>query len=143
MPLGYIPDGYTRDGYIAATDDTPALTFQYRPPLHHEKATISRKIAEADRVVDRNGKTHEAAAVAEKMANTEIAKRITEWDLQYSNGSPVPVTPDEMNHVHPALLARLLLIVVYWAQSDPRPQEQPDDGPEQDALEREAAETKN
>jgi hypothetical protein len=49
-----------------------------------------------------------------------VARKLVEWDLQH-DGKPVPITPQNLLHIKPALHDRLLAIIMGLAPGDVDP----------------------
>lgn len=101
METGYIPDGYTRPGFISRVPGLhPELRFTFRPLLCTERAVILTH-------VEKSGPDK-----AERIAAETIAKKVSDWDLRHptSNGI-VALTEPEILKTHPVLLSKLFQIV--------------------------------
>lgn len=109
MPTpGFIPDGYTREGFIKATEFHPetSLRFEYRPMVPHERIRAQKRITDA--------KTDE---LGETEAHKLIVSRVTSWDLSYE-GRPIELTTENVARLEPHLSARLFQIVMGYAVDD-------------------------
>ncbi len=102
----FIPDGYTRDAHIKASDFHPALGFTYRPMVPHERIRAQKKITDA--------KTDE---LGETAAHGVVVDRLQEWDLRHGD-SPVEITVDNVGRLEPHLSARLFQIVMGFDADD-------------------------
>ncbi len=93
---GYIHDGYTRAGYIAAVPRLhPALRFTYRPVLSPDRAVIYDRIGKAD------------AKTAETLGAQAVFIHLSDWDLKDGDGKLVPRTVENILRVQPKLETRL------------------------------------
>lgn len=105
---GYIDDGYTRRGYVAPVDTVhPGLRFEYRPLLTTQRAKIRKSIELA-----------EDEARAEAIAAEAIAAQFVSWSLTDRRGNAVPIKPEHVLRVVPALFGSIWGIVMETRQSD-------------------------
>ena len=113
MSRGYIPDGYTYDGFAAAVpglyDD---FRFKYRPMTPLER----------QRLLTENGRMTNAEKVVENTCKA-LAVKITEWNLQHPDtGERIDVSWKVLqNNIEPALYDRLFGIVAGMEPSSPDP----------------------
>ena len=104
---GFIPDGYTREGYIKATEfHSTELRFTYRPMVPHERIRAQKRITDA--------KTDE---LGEREAAKVVRDRLESWDLSH-NGETVELTTENIARLEPHLSARLFQIVMGYAVDD-------------------------
>lgn len=104
---GYLNDGYSEMGFIAAAPGLyPALTFTFRPMLPADYAAMLGVLT-SDRYVQ----------IRKDMA-AAIAKRVSEWDLRDRQGQAVPITTDAILYLKEPLLVRLFNIVSCRQPSD-------------------------
>jgi hypothetical protein len=109
---GYIPDGYTYKGFIAAVpglfDD---FRFEYRPMTTLERSRLLTENAKlkTDRVIENTCKA--------------VASKIKSWDLEDpTNGESVPVGWEVLSkNIEPALYERIFGIVAGYDASSPDP----------------------
>lgn len=102
LTLGYIHDGYTLPGYIAAAPRLhPSLQFTFRPILSQNRAVIFRQIASA------NDPRRE-----ESLAAQAVKAQLVEWDLKDHKGEIVPIDVPAILRVQPRLMNRLFRIVM-------------------------------
>jgi hypothetical protein len=122
---GYIADGYTRKGYIAAVPRLyPALRFTFRPALTAERARINRQIVDS--------KTDD---IGEAIAARETARRVVNWDLTDCDDKPVPCDAEHLLRVQPSLNGRLYRVVMGFEAPDEDESERPEKlDPELEAL---------
>ncbi len=106
---GFIDDGYTRDGYIAATPYCPAIEFTYRPVLDESRIVLIDHINTAD--------SKSKALAGQKM----LASHLKSWDLKDSAGEVVEINEANMRRVEPNTLLKLRNIVMGLDVSDDRP----------------------
>lgn len=100
--LGYIHDGYTMSGFIAAVPRLyPALRFSYRPVLSQNRAVIFRQIASA------NDPRRE-----ESLAAQAIKSQLVGWDLKDQKDEPVAIEVSNILRMQPRLMNRLFRIVM-------------------------------
>ena len=100
--LGYIHDGYTMAGYIAAAPRLyPALRFTFRPILSQNRAVVFRQIASA------NDPRRE-----ESLAAQAVKAQLVDWDLQDHKGEVVPIDVPSILRMQPRLMNRLFRIVM-------------------------------
>ena len=123
MP-SYIPDGWTKTGYIAQGPVSPAgevaydaLEFTYRPSTRLENIKVDAEI----NIASRNSEDPESNVKAEMIACEFIAKRIVSWDLKSVGVHEVPVSGAAMGRMHPDLFSRLYKIVRGKEFSDKKP----------------------
>lgn len=111
MDVSYIPDGYTRPGYIEAIPGLHgALGFVFRPMLAHERSIVLESIEKAGR------------NKSDRLAASTIAHRIVSWDLKHPvSGGEIQVSEPEAIRLHPILLSRLFNIVLGNMASDINP----------------------
>lgn len=120
--LGYIHDGYTVPGYIAASPRLhPALRFTFRPVLSQNRAVIFRRIANA------NDPRRE-----ESLAAQAIAAQLLDWDLRDHKGEAVAIEASQILRLQPRLMNRLFRIVMGDEAGDEDPL-LTDDARDQDA----------
>lgn len=109
--LGYIHDGYTLHGYVAAMPRLyPELRFTYRPVLSQNRAVIFRQIASMD-----------DPRREESIAAQAIKAQLIDWDLKNHKGEAVAVETAEILRVQPRLMNRLFRIVMGDEPSDEDP----------------------
>lgn len=110
MARNVIRDGYTRDGYIEASDGLyEAMTFKYRPMLPQEESAVSVAA----------GKNPGKEAVLLRAA--AIQKALVEWDEVDESGAKVPITVENVRRLPPSLFWRLYGVISGNAPSDPLP----------------------
>lgn len=110
----YIPDGYTREGYIkpAVTEDSglrlhDSLSFQYRAATRLEVIKLDAEV----KIANRNSDLDPGAAVrAEQLACKFLADRLISWDLAFQ-GQVLPITTDTLSRLQPFLFSRLYNVV--------------------------------
>lgn len=111
-PCGFIDDGYTLPGYIAAEPRLyPALRFQYRPMLAKERARVTEKILK-----------HKDSAKAEEIAAETVVAHVSEWTLTNSKGEAVKIAPENVLRMQPRLFDRLYSIVMGREAPDADPE---------------------
>lgn len=122
MP-SFIEDGMTYRGYVAPVDGMhDGLDFEYLPMLEVElKDWRKRMDAVANQTNDK----------AEQLLGQMLAKRIRSWDLRDSKGQVVPITGQTALRLHHTLMTHVTQIVQGTKASDPRPQMEDVDEPEQ------------
>lgn len=122
---GYISDGYTRSGIISEVPRLyPAVRLSWRPVLVAERVKIVDEIANAT-----------SRPLGEAIAAREVARRIVKWDLVDAKGEAVPVSPEHLLRVHPALNFRIYQVVMGYEAPDEDAAQQPQqDDPELVAL---------
>lgn len=104
----FLEDGYTQDGYIAEVARLhPAVSFTYRPALYEEREAWRRAGAKA---FDAKADT--------KLAADLIVGHITGWDVKKRDGAAVDLKADNVARLHPAILRKLLEIVLGYEPSD-------------------------
>jgi hypothetical protein len=109
--LGYIHDGYTRKGYIAAKPMVhPELRFEYRPVLTPNRSVILHQMTtlEPDEV--------------DRLAAQSMKAHLVWWDLQDHTGKSVDISVPNLLRVEPNLFVRLFEINLGRALSDEDPQ---------------------
>lgn len=99
MSTGYIPDGYTRKGFIRGVSRLfPDVKFIYRPILLAERAELNAKLALAD------------AKQVEKLAADAVAKHVVSWDMQHEDNT-LPIDAATILRLEPSLFDRLYSII--------------------------------
>lgn len=110
QPLGFIHDGYTRQGYIAARKRLhPALRFTYRPMLSQNRAVIFHQMAAME------------ADEAERLAAEAVKAQLVSWDLKDHEDRTVEISVPNLLRVEPNLAVRLFQIVTGRDVSDEDP----------------------
>jgi hypothetical protein len=123
--LGYIHDGYTLPGYIAAAPRLyPALRFTFRPILSQNRAVIFRQIASA------NDPRRE-----ESLAAQAVKAQLVDWDLKDHKGEVVPIDVPSILRMQPRLMNRLFRVLMGDEAGDEDPNLS--DGQRSDAAEAE------
>jgi hypothetical protein len=109
-------DGYTEKGFIAQRDRLhPALRFEFRPCLAEERALFIRQ----------NVNLGDKEQIAR---NTKLLKeKLLSWDLKQRSGDTAPIQHDALRRVKPALLERLLGIVLGLDAPDEDPTKSPEE----------------
>lgn len=104
----FIPDGYTRNGYIAASEEWgySALSFEYRPMVMHERVRAQEQIEKS-----------KDAVAGETVSQKIVAGRINNWNLEH-NGSPVEPTPENIARLEPHLSYKLFMVVMGFESDD-------------------------
>jgi hypothetical protein len=113
---GYIPDGYTYDGFIAGvTGIYDDVRFRYRPLTPLERS----------RLLTENGKQTDPAKVVENTCKV-IAAKIVDWDLEDpATGDKIAVSWKVLHsNIEPALHDRLFGIIAGMEPSSPDPLKQ-------------------
>ena len=115
---GFIPDGYTLRGYIAAVAGIHcALRFEYRPTTSLE----NKKVLEGA----------PSEEVSEERFRKMLAEKIVSWDMTNPKECKVvPVTVENMGRIQPKLRSTLVDIVMGWKSSDPAPSGTPQPDPQ-------------
>ena len=134
----YIPDGYTRSGFIRAIPGLHGqIRFSYRPMLHGKRDSV------------RNGYQRERGEKGSLLVAGAIADHLVEWVCLYPEDGPdellrgkaVKVTVDSVRHLAPPLLDRMFSIVSGMDGSDPEPEAEPEEQKEYAELLLQSAET--
>lgn len=107
MP-GFIPDGYTREGFIKASDWHPgtSLSFEYRPMTQTERVIAQKRVTDA-----------KSEELGENEAFKIISERLISWDLEY-DGSAVELTLPNVSRLEPHLGGRLFNVVMGYETDD-------------------------
>ena len=93
----FIPDGYTRNGYIKEEPLLyPAVRFQYRPLLTGDQAVIQRAI-----------NISPDARQQEQIAAETIVNRVVSWDIVDDKGHDLPITASNALRIPPVLFNRI------------------------------------
>ncbi len=114
---GFYEDGYEEKGYIAAEKNLyPALRFTFRPVLVQER---NRHVADNAKLGDPAKGTLNTARL--------LALKVKGWDLKFPakskrKGEVVPLNPDNILKMQPALYERFWMIVLGLAASDDDPE---------------------
>lgn len=121
----YIPDGWTRDGYIAAAQPADsgeclydALTFTYRPATRMENVKLDAAVRIEG---DKSFNNPENAVKAEMLACKFIADHVVSWDLKAVGIHDVPVTADSCSRLQSELFNILYLIIRGSRCNDKKP----------------------
>lgn len=125
---GFIEDGYDRDdGFIAPALPNSAgvrlhdgLSFSYRTASRQE---VVKHDAECRIALANEDRDPQCAVDAEKLACKFIASRLAKWDLTNSKKEVVPITPENLGRIIPALFGPLYRIIRGVQVSDPKPTE--------------------
>ncbi len=108
---GYIPDGYTLDGFIdEVRGQHPTLSFKYRPIRSQDRAVIQDRIQKAQ------------PSKSEEIKASAIASSVIEWDLETPDGEPVSLETKEILKCQPTLTDSLYLIVAGFAPTGINPE---------------------
>lgn len=103
---GYIPDGYTRRGFLRGIPRLyEDLRFTYRPILLAERSELNSKLALAD------------PKQIEKLAAEAAARHLVSWDLAH-DGSVLSITAATLLRLQPSLFDRLYSVLHGRAASD-------------------------
>ena len=133
MP-SFLVDGYTAKGYIAASEelDHDELRFSYRPMTVEERGPIIDASAKESNFYYRE-------------ATKRVASKILDWSLTDPAGNAVLCSQANLMRLHPALLGRLVAVVIGTAGSDPDPQATPKERTEMivEGQRREVSDLKN
>lgn len=121
----YIPDGYSRDGFIAAAIPEESgermydsLEFVYRPATRIDCARSDAEVAAALK----KDFDPEAAVKAERLISKFVADHLVSWDLK--NGvHPVAASAAACERLQPFLFSHLLRIIRGVQVSDKKPDE--------------------
>ena len=119
MKTGFIPDGYTAEGFCAETDFYPAVHFQYRPCVGTEHYGFN-----AQQVALFKSEKPKDSEQARKNIATLLAKHLVSWDLLSPDGNPVEISLANLLRVEPNLSAKLYGIVMGY---EPNDDEKPDE----------------
>jgi len=109
----FIPDGYTRDGFIAATEFHPDVRFTYRPSTVIQRTVVNGLI----RIEHAKG-TETGLAKTEELAAELVASHVVTWDIVDPDGAEVEVTADNVLQNEPHLFNRMYLIIMGESVSD-------------------------
>ena len=109
----FIPDGYTRDGFIAETDFHPNVQFVYRPTTVTERSVVNGLI----RFEHAKG-TEAGFAKTENLAAECMASHLVSWDIVDSDGEDVLLSPFNVLYVEPHAFNRMYQIIMGEALSD-------------------------
>jgi hypothetical protein len=113
LATGFIPDGFTRRGYIKEEPRLyGALRFEYRPTRRLTREEHWRALE----------KVQSDPAKGERLACEFVVSRLAGWELKDATGSAVPLTADAMAHVEPILFERLYMIMLGKAVPDEDPE---------------------
>ena len=115
LPLSetFIPDGYTRSGYIAGVDRLHgALEFEYRPMRSDTVNQIRKALA----------KFSEEPVKSATAMRASMAQHVVSWDAKNpKDGSDVKCTIDAIRCLQPALADKLYFVLAGIDASDPKP----------------------
>lgn len=134
----FIPDGYTRKGFIKAI-----------PGLHGEVRFSYRPMLPGQRDSTRNAINRERGEKASTLQAAAIAGHLTSWDCVYPEDGPdenlrgkiVPISVENVRHLIPSLFDRLFVIIGGMDASDPEPEAAPAEQKEYADLLLQAAES--
>lgn len=102
----FIPDGYTRPGYIRRVPGLHgALRFTYRPLLPDERDALVRETGKRSAA--------EFGALTRKM----LQKHVTEWDNKHE-GQALPIDNETLRRLPPPMYTKLENIVSGYTPSD-------------------------
>lgn len=111
--VGFINDGYTRQGYIAACDWHPELRFEYRPCTAAAADAISTKLTQL-RTAGKSGDAPKATA-------EWALSRLKSWVLVDASGNTVPLTAANYQMQERHQEEKLFSILLGDRLSDPDP----------------------
>ena len=109
----YIPDGYTRDGFIEGTDFHPDVRFTYRPTTVVERTVVDGLI----RLEHAKG-TETGLAKTEELAGDFLVSHLVGWDITDPDGNDVDLNAKNALGIEPHLFNRLYSIVMGVLISD-------------------------
>lgn len=108
--LAFIPDGYTREGYVEGVRGLyPSVRFTYRPMGNLQRGPAIAAIKTA------------TPAGAESFTAKMLEQRVLKWDITDEHGDPWPVTYENCCRIQPHLFTQMYLIVIGERASDPLP----------------------
>lgn len=100
MP-GFISDGYTQDGYIAAERGLyEDFNFEFRPMTRTEIAILSKDILKESNPQQQ-----------EFIAAKTVRKHIMSWDLKDERDEIVSLNTENIRRMHPMLFSRVYQIL--------------------------------
>lgn len=118
MDCGYIDDGYSEQGFIAADEGIHGpLEFEFRPVLPAQRDRVEQYLNLNPPNPDA---FHEAVGKALAGGGKEPA-RLLKWNLTDRGGQVVAITAANMAKLKPHLFNRLWLVVSGRLASDKRP----------------------
>jgi hypothetical protein len=117
----YIPDGYTKDGYIAERLGVfDAVVFKFRPMLHLSLAEY-------------NDKARISNVEGAKEMYRKLEKHVVSWDAKEAGGV-IELKAAKIARLPPALIERLFNIVAGYQGNDEDPAKKVPTGDEFDSL---------
>ncbi len=133
MPSDFIYDGYNEDGYVkAAKGFYGEHRFAYRPVTIQERAPVSDALKLQEEIYNR-------------LAADLCAKKLQSWDFtdprMPPGDKPLKITAANFLLLKPALINRMIDIILGWAASDPDPLKETNDA--RTGVEKEGADAKN
>jgi len=126
MPA-FIPDGYTREGYIAAAlpedcgvSPYEALEFTYRAATLQERCSLDGSI----RIVMKNADIDATCQYkAEQLIRKFVADHIQGWNLKSVGIHPVPISASSVEGMNDSLFTRLYRIIRGDRLNDKKPED--------------------
>jgi hypothetical protein len=122
----YIADGYTKDGYVKASDANQAgeslygsLGFTYRPSTRIDNVRHDAEVKTA--LKDEFNPKPDDAVKAEMLACKFVASKLVSWDLEDDKDNGIAITPDNCSRLNAGLFYRVYSIIRGTALSDPKP----------------------
>jgi hypothetical protein len=103
----FIPDGYTRNGFIDGTDYHPDIRFVYRPSTITERTVVNGSIR-----FEYAKATEEGFAASEELAADLLASHLVKWDITDPDGKEVEVTAENALRVEPHAFNRIYKIIM-------------------------------
>lgn len=108
---GYIPDGYTINGYIAAVPGLyEAVRFRYRPMQAIERAEFFNR---RDKLPVESQTKGNAQAIVDRLESWDltIGPEVEALGCGLKAGEPIPLTVEHVKRVNPVLFARLFSMI--------------------------------
>jgi hypothetical protein len=115
----FVPPGTTKDGYIAASDDKPALRFRYRVMPSAATRAINHSLAKLP-------PTLEAMEKQVKLEVEVLAKHLIDWDAKDKDGQKAAVSEESLSILDDATYMDLRNIMMGLRVSDPEAPEKKD-----------------
>lgn len=109
----FIPDGYTRDGFIEGTKFHPGARFVYRPATSTERAVVNGAIQ-----FEYAKGTEEGFSRTEKLAAELLVSHVVRWDIADPDGNEVKLTAKNALRIEPHLFNRMYRVVMGESVAD-------------------------
>lgn len=109
----FIPDGYTREGFIEGNEFHGPIHFFYRPTTVTDRTVVNGLIR-----FEYAKATEKGYAKSERLAGELLESHLVSWDVTDPDGDEVALTADNILRADPHAFNRLYKIVMGESVSD-------------------------